>query len=111
MLKWCLLLLVIVNLVLNIIVFTRVNKEKYQSEEDVTSSELEEATSEGESYEESPPNFAEERLAEFEKSGESETYQADPSLDDFYAKAQGVEGYDSEYEKAQEELKESFGYY
>lgn len=108
MLKWCLLLLVIANIVVNIFILRKVNKETYQSEEDITADELKEAVGNGETYEEDPPNYAAKMLAEFED--KAETYQSDPALDDFYAKAQGVEGYDSEYEKAQKELSESFSY-
>lgn len=108
MLKWCLLLLVIANIVLNVFILRKVDKETYQSEEDITAAELKEAVGDGETYEEGPPSFADKMLAEFEES--QETYQADQALDDFYAKAQGVEGYDSEYEKAQKEISESFSY-
>jgi hypothetical protein len=86
----------------------KANKETYQSDEDVTAQELKEAVGNGETYEEGPPSYADKMLSEFEES--AETYQADQALDDFYAKAQGVEGYDSEYEKAQKELSESFRY-
>lgn len=113
MLKWFLLFLVVVNLVLTVIVFSNTYKEKYQSEEDVQSSELEEATkSEGYEASDDATNYADKLLSEFQDS-QNESYQSNDAdqkqLDDFYGSATGgAEGYDSLFD--QEASKESFRY-
>lgn len=104
MFNWCIILLILVNLILTIYLYINQNKETYQSEEeDITQEELKEAT--GEKYEEGPPNIGEKRLKEFEELG-GEGYEAKESLDALYDQAQGAEPYDSEYEKEREKLTE-----